>query len=133
MHSTTSPFQGVQQYVADLRCIMAVERGKMNGFNIRKFITSVLVSAVIAFLLTKSGLFKIADSLSVSGALMIAWSFTFLHTLMGQNAARAGDALNSYRRVTADMRYNIREEKGFIPETLLVGIIELAAGILLHI
>jgi hypothetical protein len=31
------------------------------------------------------------------------------------------------------MRYNIREEKGFIPEKLLVGIIELAAGILLHI
>ena len=30
---------------------MAVERVNMNGFNIRKFITSVLVSAVIAFLL----------------------------------------------------------------------------------
>lgn len=105
----------------------------MKDFNIRKILLAILVSAVIAFLLVKGSLFKTGESLTIAGALLIAWSFTFLHTMMGQNAARAGGQLNTYGRVRSDMRYNIREERGFVPETLLVGVIELVLGILLQI
>lgn len=79
----------------------------------------------------KLSLFKLCDSLSIVGALTIVYSFTFIHTLLGQNASRSGNPLNAYKRVTADMRHNIREEKGYIPETLLVGVAELLLGLFL--
>ncbi len=103
----------------------------MREFNIRKLLSALLISGGIVFLLTKSSLFKLCDSLSITGALTIVYSFTFIHTLLGQNASRSGSPLNAYKRVTADMRYNIREEKGYIPESLLVGITELLLGLFL--
>ncbi|MCR4634020.1 MAG: hypothetical protein K5648_07850 [Erysipelotrichaceae bacterium] len=67
----------------------------------------------------------------IIGALTIAGSFTFLHTMLGQNAARAGSALSHYEKVSRDMRYHIREEKGFIQETLTSGAIEVVLSIIM--
>lgn len=111
--------------------VRMTRRWMMREFNIRKLLSTMLISVGIVFLLTKSSLFKLCDSLSIVGALTIVYSFTFIHTLLGQNASRSGNPLNAYKRVTADMRYNIREEKGYIPETLLVGIAELLLGLFL--
>lgn len=103
----------------------------MKDFRIWKSIVTLLIGAGIAFLLFKMGLFRLGDCLVITGAITTIWSFTFIHTMMGQTAARSGSPLQDHQHVTMDMRYNIREEKGYIPETLLAGILEVLAGLVL--
>ena len=102
----------------------------MKDFDYLKFIVASIEGALLVWAGIVIFRFRLCDALMITAAFTIAWSFTFMHTMMGQNASRRGSILNQYAKVSNDMRYNTREEKGFIPETLLVGLTELSAGII---
>ena len=105
----------------------------MKDFQYTKFIFSLIMGCIIVFALVKLLGISIIDALMISGAITIIYSFTFIHTLLGQNASRSGSIFNQYEKVSRDMNYNIREEKGYILETLLTGIIEVLLSIIMMI
>ncbi len=74
---------------------------------------------------------RLCDALIAAGAITFVWSFTFVHTMLGQNAAVSGSVFNQYDKIFRDMRYNIREESGYIKETLIISILEIVLGIVL--
>ena len=95
----------------------------MEDFKILKFIVTLIFGLGTAYLLNRYGGLKFSDSLSISSCFIIVYSFTFIHTMLGQNASVRGSIYNQYQRISNDMRYNIREDRGYIPETLTAGII----------
>jgi hypothetical protein len=103
----------------------------MNDFRYVKFVFTLISGAVLACFISYLFGMRLSDSLMVTGAVTVAGSFTFLHTMFGQNAARGGSILNQYEKVSRDMRYNIREQSGLIKETLIAGLIEVVSSIVL--
>lgn len=103
----------------------------MGGFNYMKFILAIAEGIAIAWAGVGILGLRLCDALMAAGAFTLIGSFTFIHTMFGQNAARVGSAGDLYEKVSRDMRYNIREESGYIKETLIVGILELVLGIIL--
>ncbi|MBQ6334963.1 MAG: hypothetical protein IJI46_07850 [Erysipelotrichaceae bacterium] len=101
----------------------------MREFRVGKFLLAILAGAFLTFFLY--GIFRLSDALMIAACLTIIYSFTFIHTMMGNIASRSGSILNQYEKVSYDRRYNIREERGFIPETLIVGVIELIVSLFL--
>ena len=94
-----------------------------------KFIIGLIVGAIVTWFSMDLLGFRLSDALFVAGCILMAYSFTFMHTMLGQNAASAGPHLNRYEKVSRDMRYNNREEKGFIPESLIAALLFLIAGL----
>ena len=103
----------------------------MENFNFVKFIIGLIVGAIVTWFIMDLLGFRLSDALFVAGCVLMAYSFTFMHTLLGQNAASAGSYLNRYEKVGRDMRYNNREEKGFIPESLIAALLFLIAGLVI--
>ena len=102
----------------------------MKDFKIIKFIITLLIGGIGIYLgINVLGL-RFLDALTIIACITIVYSFTFIHTMLGQNASLKGSMLNQYQKVSKDMRYYIKEEKGYIPEVLLAGIIELIIDII---
>ena len=95
----------------------------MKDFKILKFIITLVIGIIASYVLYKVMGLQLVDSLMISACFIIAYSFTFLHTMFGQNASNRGSIYNQYQKTSYDMKYNIREDRGYIPETLFAGLL----------
>lgn len=103
----------------------------MKDLSISKLVLTAVVGLASSFAIFKMTDYSFGNILTIIAAITILWSFTFLHTMMGNSAAGSGPIFNRYDRIKGDIRYNIREESGIIKETLIIGLAELALGVLL--
>ena len=103
----------------------------MKDFNYFRCILSLIEGALMTWAGIRILGFRLCDALVAAGAITFVWSFTFIHTMLGQNAAVSGSVFDRYEKVLPDMRYNIREESGYIKETLIVSILEFILGFII--
>lgn len=105
----------------------------MRSLDYRRFVFPIIfliVMIIVKSVFNEIITFDYVSYLIIIGAITLVYSFDFIHTQLGQNASRT-NTFNEYTNIKYDMKYHLRNDRGYTLEHLLIGIIEIAIGLIM--